>query len=192
MDFLVSDLLWMSGMWTDRGRDFFSICKVLLMIPKQGIFEFKLEPEFNKNNILGPKCTPECWLWRNPAPGTLRCPAAPAPLVHFCDFSRCYLSNFLPLLTSSQLRVDSSKSLHLGTSPCPWVTPPPRPGPDSQTVTLLQCVEIADARTTLGSHARPGRLTQPGSCCPGIVPPPLHLSTSYFTLSATPSSNLSS
>lgn len=135
---------------------------------------------------------PECWLWRNPAPGTLRCPSASAPLVHFCDFSHCYLSNFLPLLTSSQLRADSSKSLHLGMSPCPWVTPPPRPEPDSQTVTLLQCVEIADARTTLGSHAQPGRFTQPGSCCPGIVPPPLQLSTSYFTLSATPSSNLSS
>lgn len=105
------------------------------------------------------------------SPGNTEMPGSPVSYISLISLTR-YLSNFLLLLSASPLRVYSSKPLHLGTLPWPWVTPPPCPGPDSQSATLLQCVEISVANTILVSNALVDSLLSAAHVTTGIIPPP--------------------
>lgn len=114
-----------------------------------------------------------------------------SPKVTFLWCFCCHLSNFLPLLSPSPWRVILQRrrfwEYH---HPCPWATPPLRVRWPDVRWPLYYSVWQCQAITALMSNDMPGLTAHLSSGCHNGSFTVISISTSYFTLSTTPSSNL--
>ena len=111
--------------------------------------------------------------------GTLGMQEGPLKSHFFGDFC-CYLNNFLLWLSPSPLRVYPPKTMLLGPSPGPWVTPPLRVLGQMVRAPLYYSGWKCQALTPLNSNDVPGLTAHLSSGCRGDSHTIISISISFF------------